>query len=271
MDSAPRGPEGQGDSDVGVAGSRWQHAAPLLFKAFTDALLALLFPVVLYLISLGADVIGVPVIGVVILVFAVLMAFYIGALFVRRLFVVFSYLVSGGDPGELAIRFLTATPGDMSFKIDPTTIPSQFEIQELARLARNLGPRDIFTRFAAGVVFCWWIVLMILMPIRVVTTMLGGCLWALTFGLLGLVLQWMWVPFELGLLSTSWAWLHWWPTRPLLLLPGLVIALLAGVFLMIVPEPNERYRYYKLAQADQWPYSWYITKPADIPGLAAGT
>ena len=128
-------------------------------------------------------------------------------------------------------------------------------------LAEQHAPRDIFTKLAIISLKGLTSALVILMPIQIITTALGGCVIAVTFGLFLLLLNLIWWPFLALLLSTSWLWLHAWYMRPILLLPGIVIAVIAVLYVMLAPDPERDSKYTKLALAGDWPLSWYIIKP----------
>lgn len=102
---------------------------------------------------------------------------------------------------------------------------------------------------------------MLLVPVEVVTTAAGGCLAGLTFGLLFVVLSIIWWPFLAFLLGTSWLWLRAWYLRPILLLPGVIVALVADLYVMFTPEPEKDAKVMKLSMADEWPLSWYLLRP----------
>jgi hypothetical protein len=128
-------------------------------------------------------------------------------------------------------------------------------------LAHTFAPEDIFTKVARVLVPATQLPLMVLAPVEMVTTALGGCLAGCTFGLLFVVLSIIWWPFLAFLLGTSWLWLHAWYLRPILLLPGVIVALVADLYVMLMPEPEKDAKYMKLSMAGEWPLSWYLFKP----------
>ena len=105
------------------------------------------------------------------------------------------------------------------------------------------------------------VLLLVIFPVELVTTFVGGCLIALTFGLFLLVLAAIWLPLLGLLLGTSWLWLKAWPLRPVLLIPGVLIALLSHVFVILAPEPERDVKDAKLALAEEWPLTWYLLRP----------
>lgn len=128
-------------------------------------------------------------------------------------------------------------------------------------MASAHAPQDIFTKIARVSMAGTSVLAIPLFPIEVVTTGAGGCLIALTFGLFALVLTAIWLPFLGLLLGTSWLWLKAWPLRPILLIPGVLIATLSHVYVILAPEPERDAKWAKLALAEEWPLSWYLMRP----------
>lgn len=133
-------------------------------------------------------------------------------------------------------------------------------------IARDYAPKDPFTSIALLLVKATTSAQMILLPIQLITTAIGGCLIALTFGLLALILSFIWAPFLGLLLGTSWLWLKAPYLRPILLLPGVLIANIANLFIMLAPEPEKEAKYTKLSIAEEWPLSWYLMSPLTRDG-----
>lgn len=130
-----------------------------------------------------------------------------------------------------------------------------------AELAHVHAPKDVLTRIAVVSVKVATTALTVLVPVEIVTTAVGGCLVALTFGVGFFVLSLIWLPFLVLLLGTSWLWLHAWYLRPILLVPGIVIAIVANLYVMLTPDPEKDAKYAKLSIAQEWPLSWYLIKP----------
>lgn len=131
-------------------------------------------------------------------------------------------------------------------------------------LAKEYAPKDILTKIAVFSTKVTTSVLVVLMPVQLLTTAIGGCLIAITFGVLLFILTLIWWPFLLLLLGTSWLWLHAWYLRPILLIPGVLIATLADAYVMLAPEPEHAAKFAKLSIAGEWPLSWYLIKlPAE--------
>ena len=76
-----------------------------------------------------------------------------------------------------------------------------------------------------------------------------------------LILTGFWFPIWGFLVGTSWLWLKYAWLRPILLVPGLLGALVATVFLMLVPDPKKEPEYITLIQ--EWPLSWQIYRPSE--------
>ena len=135
------------------------------------------------------------------------------------------------------------------------------DMQHRILLAHDYAPKEPLTYIALLLVKVTTSVQTILVPIEMVTTAVGGCLIILTFGLLIFVLTVIWWPFLVLLLGTSWLWLIAWYLRPVLLVPGVLIANLATLYVMLAPDPEKDSKYAKLSIAGEWPLSWYLLKP----------
>jgi hypothetical protein len=80
----------------------------------------------------------------------------------------------------------------------------------------------------------------VILPVQLVTTSLGGCLVALTFGLLLLPLSLIWIVVFLGpLLGMSWLWERVWPLRIPLAVIGVPLAVLGATYTSLVPSMGE--------------------------------
>jgi len=135
------------------------------------------------------------------------------------------------------------------------------DIAYRAELAHVHAPKDVLTKIAVVSVKVATTALTILLPLQIVTTGLGGCLIALTFGIAFFVLDLIWWPFLVLLLGTSWLWLHAWYLRPILLVPGVLISILGHLYVMLTPDPERDAKYAKLSITNEWPLSWYLMKP----------
>jgi hypothetical protein len=81
---------------------------------------------------------------------------------------------------------------------------------------------------------------LVTIPVQLVTTSVGGCLVALTFGLLLLPLSLIWVVVFMGpLLGMSWLWERVWPLRIPLAVIGVPLAVLGATYTSLVPSMGE--------------------------------
>jgi hypothetical protein len=145
------------------------------------------------------------------------------------------------------------------------------DIELRVELAKEYGLTAILTRIAWGLAKSLAVITMLLLPLEMVTTAVGGCLLALTFGLLTIPLTVIWLPLYGLLLGTSWLWLKAWYLRPILMLPGVLVSFVAGAFVMLAPEPERAAKWAKLAFAQEWPLSWLLLRPPDEYDILAQT
>jgi hypothetical protein len=108
-----------------------------------------------------------------------------------------------------------------------------------------------------------------LIPLQFVTTFVGGCLVALTFGLLLIPLSLVWIAFLGALLGLSRLWLGAGKLGPvagngvrfLIAAIGVPIAVVAAEYAALVPSMGEvESRASKLMLSWSWPYSWLVFK-----------
>jgi hypothetical protein len=135
------------------------------------------------------------------------------------------------------------------------------DVRERIGVAKANAPADIFTKFAKMLVKFTTSLLVMLRPISRVTTAVCGCLVVVTIGFLALPISFVWLPFYYLLSGTSWLWLQAWYLRPILLLPGVIVALIADLYVMLMPEFERGAKITKLAICEEWPLSWYLIKP----------
>lgn len=130
------------------------------------------------------------------------------------------------------------------------------------QIAHVEGPKDIFTTTAMGLSVVLRLILAIPVTLmEIPLTFLGGCAISLTFGLLLIPLTVLWLP-QLGLLvGTSWLWLRVPILRPLLLLPGVLVAVIADTYVALMPDPEKDSKYAKLTLATEWPLSSLLLQP----------
>jgi hypothetical protein len=135
------------------------------------------------------------------------------------------------------------------------------DLRERIRAARNSGPADIVTKFTRRLVEYTTSLLVTLTPVTKVTTAVGGCLVVITIGILALPISFGWWPFNYLLAGSSWLWLHAWYLRPVLLIPGLIIAFIGDLYVMLMPDFERGSKRTKRAICEEWPLSWYIKHP----------
>jgi hypothetical protein len=133
-----------------------------------------------------------------------------------------------------------------------------------AALAREYAPKDVLTTTTIISVKAITGIFTILIPLQVITTSIGGCLIGITFGFFTLLLSVVWLPFYGLLVGTSWLWINAWYLRLILIIPGICIATIGYIYVMLAPEPEKDAKVMKLAITDMWPLSWYLIKPPAI-------
>lgn len=136
--------------------------------------------------------------------------------------------------------------------------------------ARENAPKDALTRLAQRLTKFLCAINLVFIPVQIVTTLVGGCLVALTLGLFALVMNLLWLPFLGVLLATSWIWLRVPLARPVLLLPGPIIAWVCDLLVMLLPDDRDSKRT-KLALTAEWPLSWLLMRPLEDGEQPIGT
>lgn len=126
--------------------------------------------------------------------------------------------------------------------------------------ARADGPRSILNNVAIGLHIALGFVFFPLIPVQFVTTFVLGLLDVITFGILGILLAAVfWWPFFGFLLGTSLLWGKVGIARPVLLLPGVVVAEVAHAVVALMPAHGEwQARGLKLALCESWPHSHHV-------------
>ena len=130
--------------------------------------------------------------------------------------------------------------------------------------ARTNGPTDFFTllvRWVVGQVTA--VVGLALIPVDKILRLVGKGMIRLVLGmLLLLILTGIWFfLIWLPLMGTSRLWLNYYWSRPLLAVPGAFLAIVAHIFLMLVPDPQKNAKYTLMAR--EWPLSWHLYKPTE--------
>ena len=125
--------------------------------------------------------------------------------------------------------------------------------------AKAAGPQDPLTVAAYTVNSILRILLFPILLIVPIVTLVLGLLVQISFGILLIPLSIIWMAFFATLLATSWLWLRAWYLRPFLLVPGVLIAVLADVYVTLVPDMGEKYqKILKMGLCDSWPYSYLV-------------
>ena len=135
------------------------------------------------------------------------------------------------------------------------------DLRERIAVAKANGPSDIFTKLARMLVKFTTSLLALLTPISLITRAVGGCLIVVTIGFLALPILFVWSPFYILLAGTSWLWLRAWYLRPILIIPGVIIAFFADLYVMLMPDFERGSKLTKLAICEEWPISWYLSHP----------
>ena len=129
-------------------------------------------------------------------------------------------------------------------------------------IAGELRPRDRLTTTALALTKVLIFPTIVLLPVAAITTFVGRGLRYLFFGGYDLLFLVLWLPFMGLLAGTSWLWLRMPITRPLLLIPGPILAVISHTFSMLLPDKFDT-KYGRSALADIWPLSWYVLVPPD--------
>lgn len=130
--------------------------------------------------------------------------------------------------------------------------------------ATAIGPKDPLTIFASGLgTFFNFIFLIPTFIVMVPSTMLGGYLVTVTFGLLLLPLRLLWLPFLGFLLGSGWLWVKVPLSRPFLIFPGVLLSAVANIYIAMVPDMGQSYqKQLKMIICNLWPYSYLVWKVA---------
>ena len=149
----------------------------------------------------------------------------------------------------------------MTWRWDATDIPARL------RYALKFAPTDILTLFSMFVMkHCCSAIAMIVWPFDLVLKgtlgflLKGGCVfvWGMLI-LMILDLVWMSIWMLVMLSSSAWIKMRW--MRPILVIPGLVLALAAYIFVSLAPDPQKNSEYHILIKS--WPMSWRVWSPKE--------
>ena len=135
------------------------------------------------------------------------------------------------------------------------------DLEDRIKESRANAPSDIFTKFARILVKFITSLLVVLTPVAKLTSASGGCLIVFTIGFLSFLFGLLWLPWFYFLISTSWLWLKAWYLRLILLIPGVIIAVAADIYVMFTPDFGRGVKQRKRAMCEEWPLSWCINNP----------
>ena len=137
------------------------------------------------------------------------------------------------------------------------------DMDERVEWVRRHSPNDVSTMIARFVINrVTLVVAYVLWPVDYVLRLIGNGLARLVLGLLLLlILTGIWFPIWLTLSMTSRLWLRAAWTRPILLLPGIVVAIFAHIYIMLIPDHQQDPKYVNLIR--EWPLTSQIWKPPD--------
>jgi len=149
----------------------------------------------------------------------------------------------------------------MTWRWDATDIPARL------RYALKFAPQDILTLFSMFVMrHCCSAIAMLVWPFELVLKgtvgflLKGGCVFV--WGMLILmVLDLVWMTTWLLLMLTSSAWIKMQWLRPILIIPGLILALVSYIFVSLAPDPQKNSEYHILIKS--WPMSWRVWSPKE--------
>lgn len=138
--------------------------------------------------------------------------------------------------------------------------PSDEIVNRLVFEAHEIGPKGPLT--ASAHVLNSALNLVLFLPLLVLTpvcTFVLAILVSISFGTLLMLFSAIWLPFLGILLGSSWLWVNIPILRPILLLPGVVIAVVTDAYVCLIPDMGEKYqKLVKLAICDNWPSSYII-------------
>lgn len=135
--------------------------------------------------------------------------------------------------------------------------------------AMLVGPKDWFTQLAYLInTILKMIFTFPFLIIAPITTFILGLLIRCSFGLLLIPLSFIWLVFLGFLIAASWLWIHVWILRPVLLIPGIFIAVVGYAYCTLVPDMGEKFqKVLKLSFCDSWPYSYLLLKIHNRSGI----
>ena len=135
------------------------------------------------------------------------------------------------------------------------------DLAERVAFARTHSPTDLFTLIARYVVSQTTSLLaLVLLPISMLTRLIGRLLTIFVITLiLFLALDIVWLVIWGLLMGSSRLWLASSWLRPILILPGMFIAILAHLYIILAVDPQKDPNYWTVVR--EWPLTWHLYKP----------
>ena len=129
------------------------------------------------------------------------------------------------------------------------------------KAVKTVAPDDFLTGLARILTKAFTYILFILLPLSKLTSAVAGFLIVLTIGVLSFFFLFIWLPLYHLLVATSWLWLKAWYLRPILLIPGVIIAFVSDIWVILTPDFRREAKQKKQAMCSEWPLSWYLIYP----------
>ncbi len=130
-------------------------------------------------------------------------------------------------------------------------------IQRLAvERARQQGPQDVLTKAAVPLHLIFSLLRFPLLPVQFFSTPITGILQAITGGLASIPLSLLfWWPFYFPMLALGWLWERVALVRPIILVPGVLLAELGAGSAALIGELGEwDSRFAKQTICEAWPH-----------------
>ena len=141
------------------------------------------------------------------------------------------------------------------------------DIKARLRYALKFAPSDMLTLVTMFVMKnCCWAIATVIWPFELVLKgtvgflLKGGCVFVwgmLILMILDVIWIAVWVPLMLS--SSAWIKIPW--LRPILVIPGLTLAIAAYIYVSLAPDPQKNTDYHILVKS--WPFSWRVYSPKE--------
>ena len=116
--------------------------------------------------------------------------------------------------------------------------------------------------------FIWAI---ISIPVKILGFILAipiGLLFWISFGILSIPINLMWVFWYFSLKGTSWLWFNSKAARPILFLPGILLACCARIYTVLIPDIRGNFiKACRLTACSSWPHSYTYFKVYENSGI----